>query len=248
MVDLPQVSFGLLPQDEPYSSGSYKHWGVWNKETKRLISLPGVIHKFHGTKWEIPFVGVRRKGRHAKWGRNYTPSSIRSTLKQPIVLLQNKRKIIREIDDLEHRKRDLEIEVNDLAAYMQRLANGVSELEMEDKKLVPKLPVSVVEMRENLIPINGSFGAGVYFLFNREELVYVGVSNNIFVRIVTHRNDQSKKFDHIFFIYENDRQRRLALERAYIRSYSPKFNIVHNMGLVHDQYKDLVSEVLPWDE
>ena len=64
---------------------------------------------------------------------------------------------------------------------------------------------------------------GVYFLFDGDELVYVGKSKNIMARIGTHIADEQKTFDS-FEIFETDDYSRL--EEFLIRLLKPKYNRV----------------------
>ena len=62
---------------------------------------------------------------------------------------------------------------------------------------------------------------GVYFLFDDDELVYIGQSENILSRIASHLND--KRFDSYNFI-ECQYGNLDALEAKYILKYNPKYN------------------------
>lgn len=63
---------------------------------------------------------------------------------------------------------------------------------------------------------------GVYFLFKRDELIYVGQSENVYIRLGFHAD---KEFDSFAFIEcglaELDR-----LESLYILKYKPKLNAI----------------------
>ena len=70
---------------------------------------------------------------------------------------------------------------------------------------------------------------GVYFLFDNKQLVYIGESNNIYMRIGQNIKDGKKKFDS-FEIYPcNDRKK---LEGFLIRALSPKYNV--SLGMTYD--------------
>jgi hypothetical protein len=61
----------------------------------------------------------------------------------------------------------------------------------------------------------------VYFLFDGEDLVYIGKTDNIFYRIGTHLTEGQKKFDRfeMFETKNNDR-----LEALLITLLKPKYN------------------------
>ena len=68
---------------------------------------------------------------------------------------------------------------------------------------------------------------GVYFLFDKGELVYIGESDNLFRRIGQHIYEKQKVFD-AFEIYPcADRKR---LEGFLIRLLHPKYNISEGMS------------------
>ncbi len=63
----------------------------------------------------------------------------------------------------------------------------------------------------------------VYFLFDGDELVYIGKTTNLYYRIGQHVADGYKKFDR-FEVFETDDQDRL--EEFLIRLLKPKYNKV----------------------
>lgn len=63
---------------------------------------------------------------------------------------------------------------------------------------------------------------GVYFLFNENELVYIGESEDIHRRVGQHRTD--KEYDSYTFIEQRDPHLRLRLEKAYIEKFRPEYN------------------------
>ena len=75
--------------------------------------------------------------------------------------------------------------------------------------------------------------AGVYFLFDDKQLVYIGESNNVYMRIGQHIKDGTKKFDS-FEIYPcNDRKK---LEGFLIRALMPKYNV--SLGMAYDAVEE----------
>lgn len=79
--------------------------------------------------------------------------------------------------------------------------------------------------------INDFFVRGIYFLYKNGEIVYVGMSEtNVMTRITRHFDDADKDFDHFSIQAHPKMSRRqlLGKEKALIRRYNPKYNIVHN--------------------
>lgn len=72
---------------------------------------------------------------------------------------------------------------------------------------------------------------GIYFLFDKDELVYVGESDNIYRRVGQHIYKKDKKFDR-FEIYPT--RERKKLEGFLIRTLTPKYNVA--VGAWDDNY------------
>lgn len=79
-----------------------------------------------------------------------------------------------------------------------------------------------IEPREMEIPI-----PGIYFLFNGEELVYIGQAKDISRRIGAHLLDKKGRFDHVFYIEEESPQRRTSTEADMIGTFMPSLNLQH---------------------
>lgn len=67
--------------------------------------------------------------------------------------------------------------------------------------------------------------SGVYFLYDGDELVYIGESENIFYRIGTHIKEEVKDFDHWTFIETETYKERKQLESFLINIFKPKYNV-----------------------
>lgn len=65
---------------------------------------------------------------------------------------------------------------------------------------------------------------GIYFLFHKDELVYVGRSWNVYARIQQHVNECEKVFDRSFVQLVPIGTSTARLERQYIRDLQPKYN------------------------
>lgn len=69
--------------------------------------------------------------------------------------------------------------------------------------------------------------SGVYFLFDDNELVYVGQGWNCLLRVAEHtRKDSGKKFTDWNFIEIENEQERKQLERELRDTLKPKYNKV----------------------
>jgi hypothetical protein len=72
---------------------------------------------------------------------------------------------------------------------------------------------------EEIMPIV----SGVYFLFDGDELVYVGESRDVYFRVRHHYRDPEKPFTRWTFI-ELSAEERVVAERKLIRRYKPRLN------------------------
>lgn len=65
--------------------------------------------------------------------------------------------------------------------------------------------------------------SGIYFLFDGDEVVYIGKSTNIHNRLNSHEHDRQKKWDSFTFL-EVEGIFSGALESIFIGSYRPRYN------------------------
>lgn len=66
--------------------------------------------------------------------------------------------------------------------------------------------------------------AGVYGLYKKEELVYVGTSNNVYMRILEHFYENKKSFDSIKVNIDNNITFNEISEVYIIAKLKPKYN------------------------
>jgi hypothetical protein len=66
----------------------------------------------------------------------------------------------------------------------------------------------------------------IYFLFNNEELIYIGQTRNLLKRISVHK--RTKVFDKISIV-ETDYKDVMCLEQGYIKKYKPIYNTTFEM-------------------
>ncbi len=64
--------------------------------------------------------------------------------------------------------------------------------------------------------------SGVYFLWDKSEIVYIGQSKDIDSRVNKHK--ESKEFTSYSFIIINDEKDRRVIERGLINAYLPYYN------------------------
>lgn len=65
---------------------------------------------------------------------------------------------------------------------------------------------------------------GIYFLYNDDELVYIGKSQNIFQRIGTHIKEGIKEFNNWDYQEIDNENERSELEGYLINVFKPKYN------------------------
>jgi len=66
---------------------------------------------------------------------------------------------------------------------------------------------------------------GVYFLINKNKIVYIGRSHNILSRLFIHLKNPNKIFTHYHIIKNNFKtENSLWLESEYIMKFKPKYN------------------------
>lgn len=66
------------------------------------------------------------------------------------------------------------------------------------------------------------FTEGVYFLYDGDELVYIGTTDNLYRRIGEHIAEGEKVFDRFEFYPTTDR---IRLEGFLIKMFKPKYNL-----------------------
>ena len=77
---------------------------------------------------------------------------------------------------------------------------------------------------EKITPINlGADWCGIYFLFDDEELVYIGKGANVYARIGTHKKNDIK-FNGASYYQVANEQKRDVLEAKLIWELRPKYN------------------------
>ena len=77
------------------------------------------------------------------------------------------------------------------------------------------------------LPRTALLGAcsGVYFLYENDDLVYIGQGWNCLLRIAEHtRKDSDKVFTHWSFLPVSNESERKALEKELRAKLKPKFN------------------------
>lgn len=86
--------------------------------------------------------------------------------------------------------------------------------------------IDLHSLRTNAVQRLGNV-SGVYFLFNGDELVYIGQGWNCLLRVAEHtRKDSDKMFTHWNFIEIQSDTERKDVERELRRIHSPKHNRV----------------------
>lgn len=122
---------------------------------------------------------------------------------------------------------DLVSQLDHMEAEVKRLRMG--KLENEKVNIIVRpwqtenLTSFLADFYKMLICATGPMPhPGVYFLFEGEEIVYVGQSGNVLVRMAGHAQ---KQFDAIKMIRIDDQKQRFEMESKLISMFNPKLNI-----------------------
>jgi len=100
----------------------------------------------------------------------------------------------------------------------------------ENKIQIHKDKDNLIDLRQlKKHKVNTTKYIGIYFLFYKEELIYIGQSVNILARIEQHKKD--KVFD-TFCFKRVDKRRLDSVEKECIQYYMPKLNDIHNSNKV----------------
>ena len=83
-----------------------------------------------------------------------------------------------------------------------------------------------LEIIENSIEIPNYMRqiSGVYFLLQDDVIVYVGKSENITLRLMTHIREKSKSFNKYYYIYYDNINEMSFMEAYYIMLLKPLYN------------------------
>ena len=87
--------------------------------------------------------------------------------------------------------------------------------------------------------------SGVYFLINDNEVVYVGQSKNVIVRVAGHADDKFKVFNKVCVLSCGPANLDV-LESAFIHKFRPRYNRQHSSGkMVATISEEKLSKCLP---
>lgn len=93
---------------------------------------------------------------------------------------------------------------------------GIGTIEREQFEAAIRAQIIPYEERELI--------AGIYFLFDNGELVYIGQSYSVLERVKVHKDTRVKIFDSFAYVKVSDYAERLMRERQLIKTFSPKYN------------------------
>ena len=84
--------------------------------------------------------------------------------------------------------------------------------------------IEIEELLKTSKKLEGNY-SGIYFLFEGDELVYIGKGWNCLLRVAEHtRKDSDKKFTSWNYISVDDINEYNRIERELIKKYNPKYN------------------------
>ena len=86
---------------------------------------------------------------------------------------------------------------------------------------IPQLAASSKKLEGN--------GPGIYFLFDGDDLVYIGKGWNCLLRVAEHtRKNSNKKFTSWNYLKIESEKEYSALEKVLIQKYTPRYNKTFN--------------------
>lgn len=99
--------------------------------------------------------------------------------------------------------------------------------------ILGQVPQALSLLSQRLIQADVFLLSGIYFLCSEGEVVYVGQSMCLGDRLASHVREGKKIFDHVYILpaLTNDLS---AMEGAFIRALSPRYNIVSPCEWVSD--------------
>ncbi|MBT8141915.1 MAG: GIY-YIG nuclease family protein [Gammaproteobacteria bacterium] len=84
--------------------------------------------------------------------------------------------------------------------------------------------IDIEELRKSSSKLEGNL-SGLYFLFDQDELVYIGKGWNCLLRVAEHtRKDSDKEFTSWEYIHIESKKEYSALEKKLIKMHTPKYN------------------------
>jgi excinuclease UvrABC nuclease subunit len=84
--------------------------------------------------------------------------------------------------------------------------------------------IDIGKLKESSKKLEGNL-SGIYFLFNEDELVYIGKGWNCLLRVAEHtRKDSDKVFTSWDYFHIESKKEYSALEKELIKKHAPKYN------------------------
>lgn len=91
-------------------------------------------------------------------------------------------------------------------------------------ELEMNIDIDISAIKNNALAKNGNV-SGIYFLFDNDELVYIGQGWNCLLSVAEHtRKESDKVFTHWNYIEIQSEIERKNQQRELRKKYSPKFN------------------------
>lgn len=87
--------------------------------------------------------------------------------------------------------------------------------------------------------------AGVYLLYDHDELVYIGQSKNIIARVGSHASGTTKHFTHFAILKPTDPEDRFAIESFLIKTLRPKYNSRQTKSKTTNSAVKTIEELMP---
>ena len=218
------VPFGLVDQDIGESESWYNRYCFWDREKQRPVRIGSWLVEKRVSGDPVPHVESSAINRLSFV---YKPKDVRQALKKPIA----------EYKQVE--KRRLNAAAGRNQSEGERLAEVVKTLEQKEHQLIMRIEalkkyaseeelLSENQIVKNSKDVETFIGGGIYFLINKKQVVYVGISDQFVTRLKQHISENLKTFSHISTISLDDRTEMVRVEKRYIKKLRPLHNVMHN--------------------
>lgn len=188
------------------------HWRKTAQKEVTQVNIRSILARYRSEGWVLYRLTQRQVDRAVADQRKQLADA---EARQYISAIEKSR------DEIFSVKKENERLAKELATLKREADQMRSHLNQERKHLLN----SVLCSKHTIDEISSSLGfSGVYFLWQSDVIVYIGMSKNIGNRLRSHASEKMAFFDHFSFLRTKDDIEAANLERLFITNNDPKFN------------------------